>query len=164
GQATTLTAPVNDSLSGVVAGEYFLDTDHGAGNNTPMTISGGNLVATSGTSLTAGVYHVGIRAQDAAGNWSPLTYTMLVIYHPAIRVGVAGKNKKDLVPSLAGGDVLPGLINSTQTDPVDYGFTVDYTNGSLDPHDDFILTYQTGTQCNSPHPQNCHSFIVSATG
>jgi hypothetical protein len=56
-----------------------------------------------------------------------------------------------------------GLTGAAQADAVDYGFTVDYTNGVLDPHNDFMVTYPTGTQCNTPHPQGCHSFTVQAT-
>ncbi len=162
--STVLTALATDGVSGLAAGEYFLDTDHGAGNNIPMTVSASNLTATIASNLTAGVYRVGVRAQDTAGNWSTPTNTMLVVYDPSISIGVTGKNKNDLVPSLANGDLLPGLSSPSQTDPVDYGFTVDYTNGVLDPHNDLVLTYQTGSQCNSPHPNNCHSFTVSATG
>src|SRR5262249_47427300 len=28
---------------------------------------------------------------------------------------------------------------------------------------DFMFTYNTGTQCRTPHPQNCHTFTVTAT-
>lgn len=160
---TMLTVSATDALSGIAAGEYFLDIDHGPGNNTPITFGSGNLSATIGTNLAIGVFQVGIRARDTAGNWSTPAYTMLVVYDPAIAVGVTGKNKDDLVPSLANGDILPGLSSSTQTDTVDYGFTVDYTNGTLDPHNDLMLVYKTGTQCNTPHPQGCHTFAISAT-
>jgi hypothetical protein len=165
GSSTVLTVPTIDAVSGVVGGEYFLDTDPGIGNGIAMTYGGGNLTATIGIGLAVGVYRVGIRGKDAAGNWSLLPdYTMLVVYDPSITVGITGKNKNDLVPSLASGDVLPGLASAGQTDTADYGFTVDYNNGALDPKNDFMVAYNTGTQCNTPHPQNCHSLMLSATG
>ncbi|MGE5830208.1 MAG: beta strand repeat-containing protein [Micromonosporaceae bacterium] len=161
--STTLTVAATDNLSDVVAGEYYIDTDPGAGAAIAMSASAGNLSATLGAALGVGVYQVGIRARDGAGNWSATTTTMLVVYDPGITVGITGKNKKDLVPSLANGDVLPGLTSVTQTEAADYGFTVDYAGGVLDPHNDFMFTYNTGIQCNSPYGQNCHSFVLSAT-
>jgi hypothetical protein len=161
--SSTLTVPATDSLSAVTGGEYYLDTDPGAGNGIPMTYSGGNLTATIATNLAVGVYQIAVRGRDTAGNWTTITTTMLVVYDPTIPVGVTGKNKKDLMPSPANGDVLPGLTSPTQADPVDYGFTVDYTNGTLDPRNDFMITYSTGSQCNTPHPQNCHTFTANAT-
>jgi hypothetical protein len=158
-----LTVSAADSGSGVAGGEYFLDTDHGAGNNIPMPVASGNLSASIGTGLAAGVYQIGVRAEDGVGNWSAPTYTMLVVYDAATSVGVVGKNKNDLVPKIANGDVLPGLLNSGQTDTVDLGFTVGYTSGVLDPHNDLMLTYSTGSLCNTPRASGCHSFIVSAT-
>jgi hypothetical protein len=58
---------------------------------------------------------------------------------------------------------LPGLTQSRQTDAADYGFTVDYRSGTLDPHNDFHFTYSTGTQCATPHPTNCHQLSLDAT-
>jgi len=162
--STTLTVAATDTLSALAGGEYYVDSDPGLGNATAMTLGAGSLSAVIGTNLPVGVYQVGIRAKDAADNWSPATMTMLVVYDPAIIVGVTGKNKKDLVPSLANGDILPGLTTAGQTDPADYGFTVDYTNGALDPRNDFMFTYSTGIQCNSSHPQNCHTLNLTATG
>jgi hypothetical protein len=164
GSNTVLTVPSSDSLSGVVGGEYFIGPDPGVGHGTAMTYSSGNLQsAPFGSSLAVGVYTIGVRAQDAAGNWSPVVSTMLVIYDQNTTLSAVGKNKKDLIPSLANGDILPGLTSSTQTDAADYGFTVQYKNGALDSHNDFIFTYATGTHCNSPQAQNCHSFVVNAT-
>jgi virginiamycin B lyase len=163
GQNTTLTVPVSDDVSGVAGGEYFIGTDPGIGNGTAMTLAGGNLSATLGANLGVGVYNIGYRAQDAAGNWSPKATTMLVIYDPGSNLSMTGKNKKDLVPSLANGDVLPGLISSTQTDAVDYGFTVEYKNGVLDSHNDFMLTYSTGKNCGKSNAQNCHTFNLNAS-
>lgn len=161
GAGSTLTAPVTDTLSGVDGGEYFVGTDPGVGNAIPLPYTGGILAAAFGAGLAAGVHDIGVRARDVAGNWSATTTTMLVIVDPA-GAGVTGKNKKDLVPSLAAGDVLPGLTQQGQTDSADYGFTVDYRNGALDPRNDFHLTYATGARCSTPNPVNCHRLTVTA--
>ncbi|WP_203915246.1 beta strand repeat-containing protein [Rhizocola hellebori] len=152
--STTLTVPVTDNLSGVAVGEYYLDSDPGVGNGIPMTLSGNTLTKAIGAGLAVGVYSVGIRARDVAGNWSQAGTTMLVVYDPGIPIGITGKNKKDLIPRLANGDVLPGLTGQNQNDAAEFGFTVDYANGVLDPRNDFMLTYQAGG----------HSLSLSATG
>jgi hypothetical protein len=164
GSSTTITvsAPDPGALSGLAAGEYFIDNDPGVGNGIPMSVNGNNLSATFGSSLPAGVYKIGVRAQDAAGNWSETETDYLVVYDPAITLGVMGQSK-DLVPSLANGDILPGLNAAGQTDTAEYGMGVDYKNGVLDPHNDFRFSYDTGTHCNTPSPVNCHTFELNAT-
>jgi streptogramin lyase len=166
GTSTTLTVPVSDAVSGVSGGEYYLGTDPGVGNATAMAYdsTAGTLTASVGATLSPGVYSVGYRAEDAAGNWSSAATTMLVVYDTNTTLSMTGKNKKDLVPSLANGDILPGLISSAQTDAADYGFTVQYKNGGLDPHNDFMFTYTTGTNCKKASAQNCHSFSLNTTG
>ncbi|GIH03411.1 hypothetical protein Rhe02_14780 [Rhizocola hellebori] len=160
---STLSVPAADSLAGVTRGEYFIGPDPGIGIATPMPFASGNLTAALGSQLPVGVYDIGIRALDNAGNWTAVITTMLVVYDPVTALGITGKNKKDLVPRLANGDHLPGLISNTQNDTADYGFTIDYRNGSLDPRNDFHFKYTTGSQCNSSNPQNCHSLTLDAT-
>lgn len=154
---STLTIPATDSGSGVVGGEYYIGgTDPGVGNATPMTYSSGNLTASLGSSLPAGVYTISYRAEDAVGNWStvtPSTQTMLVIFDSTTTLGMTGKDKKnELVPSTTNGDVMPGLT-STSTDGADYGFTVQYKSGVLDTHNGFTFKYATGS----------HTFSLTAT-
>lgn len=163
GSNSTITISAPDSLS--VAGEYFIGTDPGIGHGTPMTYNATTqtLTATFGAALGVGVYNIGIRAEDAAGNWSPIAPTMLVITDINSTLGITGKNKKDLVPSLAAGDIMPGLISTTQTDTADYGMTVQFKNGALDPKNDFHFSYSTGTNCGKSSAQNCHSFALDAT-
>lgn len=79
GSDTTLAVPVTDDLSGVASGEYYINTDPGVGNATPMAYGSGNLTATFGASLGVGTYNIGVRAKDVAGNWSPVTTTTLVV-------------------------------------------------------------------------------------
>ena len=126
-----------------------------------MTFSAGNITATFGAGLATGVYNVGARSRDAAGNWSLVAKSILVVYDPSIQ-GVTGKNKQGF-GLVYGSDALPWLT-ATLSGQADYGFTVDWLgNGALDPHNDFHFEYDTGTQCQTPHPQNCHSVILDAT-
>lgn len=83
-QSTTLSAAVSDNLSGVVGGEYFLESDPGAGNGTPLTLGADRATLTHvfGTNLAPGVYTVGVRSVDAAGNWSATATELLVVYDP----------------------------------------------------------------------------------
>jgi hypothetical protein len=162
GGSATVTVPTEDALSGAAGGEYFIGADPGPGRATPMTYGGGVLSAPIGVGLGVGVHTVGVRARDAAGNWSTTTTTVLVLYDPASTLTATGKNKKDLVPSLANGDVLPGLDSAGQPDAADYGFTVQHRNGALDPRNDFAFTYRTGTRCGTPNAQGCHTFTVNA--
>ncbi len=159
---TTLTISASDGLSGISEGEYFIGTDPGEGNGATLTAAGGNYTTAFGVNFVPGVYDIGLRVKDVAGNWSAATKTMLVVFDPA-GAGITGKNKKDLIPSLANGDVLPGLTSQGQNSAVDYGFTVEYQNGGLDPRNDFQLAYSTGSRCNSPNADNCHSFSLNAT-
>ena len=72
-----ISATASDSLSGVSAGEYYMDTDPGMGNGIPMTYSSstGKIAAsrqfTPGT-MTPGFHTLYVRAVDGAGNWSTL--------------------------------------------------------------------------------------------
>ena len=79
GDTTTLSADVSDSLSGVAAAEYFVDTDPGQGNGTAMSIGSASATATIGAGLTPGVHTVSVRAQDEAGNWSAPASTQISV-------------------------------------------------------------------------------------
>jgi tricorn protease-like protein len=161
-QSTTLSVPATDDASGVVGGEYFIgDTDPGTGNGASMNWNGTALTVNFGANFAPGVYKINVRAQDGSGNWSQTATDYLVVYDPTTSLGVIGKSR-DLVPSLAAGDSLPGLVASGQADSAIYGFTVDYRNGALDSHNDFQFSYKTGSRCNK-NPANCTSFELNAT-
>ena len=83
GQSTTLSAPIESSLSGVVAEEFYLGvSDPGEGNGTPMNWDGTNFTATLGPDLATGTYVVNVRGEDNAGNWSNVTVTTLTVNSP----------------------------------------------------------------------------------
>ncbi|HSW81518.1 MAG TPA: hypothetical protein VLG40_03915, partial [Candidatus Saccharimonas sp.] len=66
----TVSANAADNLSGVAAGEYYIDTDPGKGNATAMTYANGKITATAHiTALSPGPHTLYMRAKDAAGNW-----------------------------------------------------------------------------------------------
>ncbi|WP_327009772.1 hypothetical protein OHA72_22590 [Dactylosporangium sp. NBC_01737] len=162
GSSATLTVAAGDALSGVAGGEYFVGTDPGPGYGTPVAYGDGSLSAVIGAGLDVGVHTVGVRARDAAGNWSAAATTMLVLHDTTSPLAATGKNKKDLVPSLANGDVVPGLTSAGQADAADYGFTVEHKGGVLDVRNDFVFTYRTGTRCGTPSEQGCHAFSLNA--
>ena len=71
----TTSATATDVLSGIAAGEYFIDTDPGIGNGKPMAYDSttGKITATAHFapgSLSTGRHNIKVRAEDRAGNWS----------------------------------------------------------------------------------------------
>ena len=167
---TTLTVPATDDNSGIQKAEYFIgDTDPGQGNGATMQLSnvqnGGlsaNLTTTFGADFPTGVYKISVRAQDNAGNWSGAVSDYLVVYDPA---GPKMTGKRTIVPSLANGDILPGLTTTGQTDKAQFGFSVKYNNQSqINGNSDLQFSYSTGTHCNNPNKAvNCHDLSVNAT-
>ena len=81
--SVTLTANASDSSTGVAGAEYFVGTDPGMGNGTQMTSvdNGATWIAADidVTGWADGNYTLGVRAQDAAGNWSVAVPTTLVV-------------------------------------------------------------------------------------
>lgn len=154
--SASLTVPASDDLSGIMRGEYFIeDVDPGQGNGVPMDWDGTNLSATFGNDLSTGVYKVNVRVEDNEGNWSQVVTDYLVVYDPSGPMDVVGR--RSLVPSLANGDILPGLNQSSQSDKMIFGFDVKYgVGGVVDPASAFGFTYNTGSKCNTQNPVNCH--------
>ena len=67
----SVTAPASDTLSGIAGGEFFIDTDPGTGNGTPMAVSGSSITGSiAPNTLASGQHTVYVRSQDLAGNWS----------------------------------------------------------------------------------------------
>ena len=76
---TTLQLRANDALSAIAGGEWWADADPGIGAGQPFTAADGafdshseGLVA-SLAALAPGPHLLGMRARDAAGNWSTAT-------------------------------------------------------------------------------------------
>ncbi|HSX43301.1 MAG TPA: hypothetical protein VLF59_04400 [Candidatus Saccharimonadales bacterium] len=74
GGTVNVGATTSDILSGVVGGEYYIDTDPGEGNGTALTYSSGtgkiSGTATIPSNLSIGQHRLYMRSRDAAGNWS----------------------------------------------------------------------------------------------
>lgn len=139
--STTVTAPASDALSGVVGGEMFLGADPGVGNGTPLTWDGTQMSG-SLSGLATGIYTVSVRSVDAAGNWSPVSSALLVVYDPtgAFATGggwiVPGGTTSDT------GDTLPGMDGVSKAN---FGFTVKYQNGaSTVPGGNLTFHYNVG--------------------
>lgn len=159
----SVAVPAVDNLSGVTEAEYYLgDTDPGQGNGATMQVNDGEISVDFNADFPTGVYKVTMRAKDKAGNWSTPVTDYLVVYDP---FGTRMTGKRALIPSLANGDILPGLANVDQTDKAKFGFNVRYDKyGEIHKNSDFQFKYDTGTNCNKPaQAQNCHTFELKAT-
>ncbi|MCA9873224.1 MAG: hypothetical protein KC441_06205, partial [Anaerolineales bacterium] len=92
--SVTLTATANDASTAVTAAEWFTGADPGVGNGTAMTVSGTgpwSLAATLNvSSWPIGSYTLNVRARDAAGNWSALSSTVLVVSVPPVSFSTLG--------------------------------------------------------------------------
>jgi hypothetical protein len=88
GSDTTLQARADDALSNIAGGEWWADADPGIGAGLPVTAADGafdslgeDLVAST-AGLAPGPHVLGVRARDAAGNWS--APAVLAITVPAL--------------------------------------------------------------------------------
>jgi DNA-binding beta-propeller fold protein YncE len=162
GESSVLTAIATDALSGVSRGEYFIGADPGEGHASPVTLSGSTLVATIGTAIAPGVYPVGVRAQDGAGNWSATASTYLVVYDPA---GGFATGAGSIVPggsSSDAADLLPGLDSKSRAR---FAFLVKYSKGSSTvPSGSLEFRYGVSSQPDCMTPGACGDFqLRSAT-
>lgn len=168
---TSLTLPATDDNTGIKRAEYYIgDIDPGQGNGIAMQLSNlsidglsADITATFGTDLTMGIYKVNVRAEDNADNWS-VPVTSYLIINSSKRAKMIGH--QTVTPSLAKGDVLPGLISINQTDVARLSFNVKYTkDGILNDNSKFSLGYRTGTKCNKPTKAiNCHTLSLKSSG
>jgi len=82
-----LTSSLSDATSSVSGGEWFIGTDPGLGNGTPLQAADGSFggatesaVATIGLAgRAAGELPVSVRARDGTGSWSAVTTTSALI-------------------------------------------------------------------------------------
>jgi|GEM_PF-3095699 len=154
-----LTATVSDGLSGVNSAEYFIGSDPGEGNGATATVSGTTVTVSFNTTFAPGVYAVGVRVKDNAGNWSNAATDYLVVYDGTDSSVTGGKS---FTPSVTAGDVLPGLTTG-QTTKASFGLSVKYKNGVLNGNNnDFMMDYEVGNNCNKPN-NTCQTFNVDST-
>lgn len=124
-ESTELAATASDALSGLAGGEFFIGTDPGEGNGTPMALTGSQLSATIGIGLPPGVHDVGVRSVDRADNWSAATMGMLVVYDPDGAFVTGG----GWVHSPPGAYV----ADPSLTDRASFGFVSKYLKGATVP-------------------------------
>jgi len=169
----TMTITATDNLSGIQKAEYFIgSTDPGQGNGAVMNVSNlrtnsddslsADLSTTFGTNFTTpGRYAINVRSQDPAGNWSDIETDYLIVYDQSGPTDVAAS--KQVVPSAANGDNLPGIADSGKNDKANLGFDVSYTTSGAVAASSYVnLDYAIGNACES-HPQNCLSTNFAAT-
>ncbi len=96
-RSVTLAGQATDTLTSVNRAEWFTGADPGAGNGTPMTVSGTgpwNLTSTAIDvgSWSEGTYTLTVRARDAAGNWSANVSTTIQVTAPLFFSTVGNTN------------------------------------------------------------------------
>ncbi|MEI8201651.1 MAG: PKD domain-containing protein, partial [Bacteroidota bacterium] len=74
------------NVPGIIATEYFFDTDPGVGLGTPVAVSMGDSINTSFSAstlgLTAGLHNLLIRVKEGSGVWSVVSSQQIYIYPP----------------------------------------------------------------------------------
>jgi len=85
--AFVASADAQTSVPAVVAAEYFIGTDPGAGSATPLPLVTSNSivgvsdeVSLNVSGLNAGTYTVGVRFKDATGQWGNPVYQRFTVY------------------------------------------------------------------------------------
>jgi WD40-like Beta Propeller Repeat len=141
GSHVVISATATGGAAGIAAGEYFVDSDPGAGQATPMTVNGGTLSAHL-SGLSPGVYTVGVRARDGSGAWSSTATALLVVYDPSGGFVTGGGWIVPGGPGSDPGDLLPGLDGASKAN---FGFNVKYQSGaSIVPGGAFQFHYNAG--------------------
>ncbi|MDX6541580.1 MAG: hypothetical protein QOI71_3190, partial [Gaiellales bacterium] len=86
---TTLQLHADDALSAIAGGEWWAEGDPGIGGGQSLTAADGTLdsrsedMVTSIAALEPGTHLLGMRARDAAGNWSAATTLLVSVPAPA---------------------------------------------------------------------------------
>ena len=87
GKAQVVDIPPHTPPVAVTALEYFIDTDPGIGNGTPLPVTTGQDIITAGTininGIGSGIHRVYLRAKNARNEWG-LTSVQLLYISPAI--------------------------------------------------------------------------------
>lgn len=139
GAPATLQAQIDGPVTQV---EYFIGDDPGRGEGTAMQLQGVSASAQLPGMSAAGVYEVGVRAEDDAGVWSDTFKTYQVVYDPSAGFATGGGW---IVPGSASsdaGDVLPGLDGTSNAN---FGFVVKYDNGAATvPGGNLVFHYKVG--------------------
>lgn len=133
----TIRTAVADALSGVNGAEWFVGDDPGLGNGTAMAVADGAATATVlGGSLSSGVHEVSVRSLDAAGNWSPTSSSLLVMYDPDGGFVTGG----GWIASPEGAYPADPIASG----PARFGFVSKYNKGATAPTGETEFQFNTG--------------------
>lgn len=95
----------------IVAAEYFIDTDPGFGNGTPIPITAGDsidlTVPVNTTSLSPGIHTVYIRVKNANGAWSVFSKNWFHVQHSEPQQIVAAEYFVDTDPGFGNATPIP---------------------------------------------------------
>lgn len=137
----------------VVAAEYFIDTDPGVGNATPITITPGDSVqmnfSASTDSLLIGPHWIHVRVQDAEGRWS--VYSRDSFYVDNFNCLIYGNGEIEMLGDTCQGTQITFKDKTTSNSGVnsaDFSYEWDFFNDSIIDFTDSIVNYtfsQTGT-------------------
>ncbi len=140
------TTPANNSI---VQAEYFIETDPGVGNGTPIDIYqaatlnvGFNVDASA---LSVGLYKIYTRVKQATGIWSIPRYRHFYVIDPNGRVYeevdrnlIGAEYYFDKDPGVGNGTAV--AVTSTKIADIDFGHTISTLSSGL--HDLYIRTQQ----------------------
>ncbi len=121
-----------NNVSNIVAAEFFVDTDPGVGNGTPITVTPGPnpvfVASVPTTALSTGFHFVAIRTKDADGKWGLFENRGFYVSSQTINVG-------NMIAAEYFIDTDPGVGNGTP-------FTIPNSAGFNQP---FVLNIPAGT-------------------
>ena len=122
----------------IVAAEFFVDTDPGVGNGTPITVSptGANVnfaASIPTASLSNGFHFVGIRTKDDLGKWG-------LYENRGFYISTAATNVGNITAAEFFVDADPGVGNGTAITPITAG-----------PNPTFVTTIPTTSLTNGFH-------------
>jgi hypothetical protein len=135
--------PVSSTtITDLVAGEYFIDTDPGIGNgnaiNFGTTANLSTAINVDLTSISAGFHHLFIRVKNADGKWSHhegrLFYVMPPGNNPELPQIVSGEWFVDTDPGIGNGTP----ISFAQGDSVNTAISINAENFGIGSHNLFI--------------------------
>ncbi len=120
----TISFAVFTKAQTIVAAEYFINSDPGAGNGIPISVSSGDTAIFTASipviSLPDGFHTIAIRTKNAAGQWG--LYESRGIY-----VSTASVSMANIIAAEFYIDADPGVGNGTNITPVTSGNTVNFT-------------------------------------
>jgi len=131
------TQPNLNTVSPIVAAEYFFDTDPGFGSGNAITIAAGNTLGLTNypivaQNLSEGIHFLYIRCKDANNRWSIPTREVLYVYPNlnAVSPIVAAEYYIDNDPGIGLGNAIVVTASTT----VQQSFTVATNSLSLGDH------------------------------